>query len=355
MRVVNIMISKTVGGVEQAFLDYNEALMLSGHEVLSIVHNKTKLKENLKKEGKINVEYINFERFNYLLVLSLYLKLKKFSADIVITHSKKAIPILRIVTKLLNIPLIGVSHNPKYKLVNKCDAIFSITQYQKEVFIGKGFASDKIFVISNCLSDIQPYRKREWHNPPVIGTMGRFDPMKGFETYLKALAILKQRNISFQAVLGGDVQAAYPTEKDKYLKIIQENNLTENVKLIGWVKNKEEFYNSIDLFVLSSTYEPFGIVLLEAMSQSVPVVTSNAEGPTEIFKNQLDTAYMFPKGDEQALTNKLLEALSEQKKSQEQALRAWNLCQKNYAIENVSKILDSAIKKVKGYKENGYI
>ena len=347
MRIVNIMISKTLGGVEQAFLDYNQALLLAGNDVLSVVHKKTKLFDKLSMQKGLNVQYINFNQFNYILIWSLYKSFKQFKADVIITHSKKAIPILRVVASLLHVPLIGVSHNPKYKLVNKCDAIFSITQYQKDIFIKQGFSAESIFVIPNSISDIKPYQKKEWHNPPIIGTMGRFDPMKGFDTYLKALGILKKQHISFQAVLGGDIQKAYPEEKAKYLQIVAENNLQDNVKFIGWVKNKEDFYKNIDVFVLSSNYEPFGIVLLEAMSMGIPIISSDAEGPSEIFKDNQDCVSMFAKGDEFALAEKLKTSLQNFEETQNKAQRAWNLCSQKYTIPEISRKLNTALQKYK--------
>ena len=342
MRIINVMVSKTLGGVEQAFLDYNAALSLGGHQVLAVAHKKNKLTEQLNKQN-IEVKFINFNHLNYFLVFSLYKNFKKFAPDIIITHSKKAIPILRIVANLLKVPLVGVSHNPKYKLVNRCDAIFSITQYQKDVFINKGFPAEKIFVIPNCIGSEVPYNKKTWHNPPVIGTMGRFDPVKGFGTYLQALALLKQQNISFRAVLGGGKQEAYPKEYEKLLSIIQENDLQETVNLIGWVTDKEKFYNGIDIFALPSKHESFGIVLLEAMTSSTPLITSDAEGPSEIFAQHQDCAYMFTKENPQDLAQKLKYALEHQQQTQEQAQKAWELCHNKYSTQAVSVALTQAV------------
>lgn len=351
MRIINVMVSKTLGGVEQAFLDYNAALSLGGHQVLAVAHKKTKLTEQLNKQN-IEVKFINFNHLNYFLVFSLYKNFKKFAPDIIITHSKKAIPILRIVANLLKVPLVGVSHNPKYKLVNRCDAIFSITQYQKDIFINKGFPAEKIFVIPNCIGSEVPYNKKTWHNPPVIGTMGRFDPVKGFDVYLKALAVLKRQKVLFKAVLGGDKQDAYPKEPGKLLKIIEENRLESIVNLAGWITDINKFYNDIDIFVLPSKHESFGIVLLEAMSSSTPLITSDAEGPSEIFAQHQDCAYMFTKENPQDLAQKLKYALEHQQQTQEQAQKAWELCHNKYSTQAISTALTTAVESTcKEYKK----
>ena len=76
MRIINIMTSKTLGGIEQAFLDYNEALTLSGHQILALIHRKSKIKTAVKKQN-INVEEIYFSKYNYAIIIPLYIKFKK--------------------------------------------------------------------------------------------------------------------------------------------------------------------------------------------------------------------------------------------------------------------------------------
>lgn len=343
MRIVNVMISKMNGGVEQAFLDYNAALQISGHQILSIVDNKTRIKSSLE-----NVQYItiNFWPYNYLLVWKLIKEIKKFQAEIIITHSKKIIPILRIIANWLQIPLIGVAHNDKYKKINKSDAIFSITEYQKDIFIQKGYPKERIYVIPNMIKGNLEYKEKLWHNPPIIGSMGRFDPVKGFDTYLKALALLHKEGIEFAAILGGSVQKAYPQEKEKLEQIIIDNQLERCVNLCGWVTDKKQFFQDIDIFVLPSNYEPFGIVLLEAMQYSTPIVTSDAEGPKEIFGKNKDCVYVFEKGNVEDLANKLRQALKNREETNQKAKKSWQLCEKEYNITQVSEKIDKMIQKV---------
>lgn len=343
MRIVNVMISKRTGGVEQAFLDYNSALKMHNHQILAIVDIKTKVKSFIQDTQYIT---INFNQYNYFLIFKLYKTIKKFQADIIITHSKKTIPILRIVAKWLKIPLIGVAHNDKYKKINQCDAIFSITEYQKEFFIQKGYPKENIYVIPNMIKGKIEYKEKIWHHLPVIGSMGRFDPMKGFDTYLNALALLRKEGIEFKAVLGGDAQKEYPKEKRKLEQIIIDNQLDKSVTLCGWVTDKAKFFQDIDIFVLPSNYEPFGIVLLEAMQHSTPIVTSDAEGPKEIFGKNKDCVYMFEKGNVEDLANKLRQALKNREETNQKAKKSWQLCEKEYNITQVSEKIDKMIQKV---------
>ena len=337
------MISPLLGGIEQAFLDYTKALSSYNHQVLDIICKHAQIKEKIPLEKESILE-ISFLHYNYFLVIYLYLKLRKFKPDLIIVHNKKAIPIFRMLAKLLKTKIVGVSHNPKYKHIGTCDGIFTITQYQKDIFSLKGFPQDKIFVIPNLIEQTLPFKPaKEFHNPPIIGTMGRFDPMKGFGDFVQALFILKQQNIPFHAIIGGGVQKSYQEEYDNIRKLTNDLNLKNDITFCGWVHDKNAFFNNIDIFVLPSRFEPFGIVLLEAMMYSKPIVSSLAEGPAEIFASTPDAAYLFPVKDPLALAEKLTQALQDFSKTKEIAHNGYNLCLNNYTLENVALKLHNAV------------
>lgn len=348
MKIVNVMTSKILGGIEQAFLDYNAALRLKGHQVLAVVSTKTKLRKDLERSG-IDTVFLPFSRYNYFLILPLYFKLKKFNPDLIICHTKKSIPIIKTVAWLLGVKIIAVAHNPRFKLIDKCDAVFSITEYQKRLFVDKGLESEKIFVIPNMLTYEKAYKPFSgFRNPPVIGAIGRFDPMKGFPDFIRALALLRQNKIPFQAVLAGSSQPQYPQEDELIRRLIAENNLQNAVYLPGWISDKDDFYGKIDVFVLPSIYEPFGIVLLEAMQYSLPVVASTAEGPSEIFAKQPEAGYLFEKGNYHALANCLEKILHNPDEAAKTAQKGYELCRNVYSLTNVAETLDKCLKQVVG-------
>ena len=349
MKIVNVMTSRTLGGIEQAFLDYNAALGLKGHEVLAVVSRKTKLKDELRKQSGVRAVFLPFSRYNYFLVPVLYFKLKKFAPDLIICHSKRALPILGLVAKMLKIKIAAVAHNSRFKLINKADAIFSITQYQKNLFADKGYPAENIYVIPNMMVEKRAFKPFQGlQNPPVIGAIGRFDPMKGFPDFIRALALLKERNIAFRAILAGSRQEQYPQEDELIRRLIQENGLEDVVALPGWISNKDDFYAKIDVFVLPSIYEPFGIVLLETMLRSLPVVSSTAEGPSEIFARHPQAAYLYSKGDYEALATCLEEVLHNPEQAAKTAQEGYELCLNTYSLAAVAETLDKSIRHVVG-------
>lgn len=344
MRIVNVMISRVMGGIEQAFLDYTEALQLYKHQVCAVVDTKCKVLPKLQELNPDSVLRIPFVHYNWFLVPYLYFKLKKFAPDIIIVHNKKAVPIFKAAARLLGAKIVAVSHNPKFRHIDKCDGIFTITDYQRDIFGKKGYPSERIFTIPNLIAAERDFVAPKFHNPPIIGTMGRFDPMKGFPDFVEALAELKKRGIAFKAVIGGAPQDAYRAEYDKICEIIKQNKLENDVKLPGWIKDKAEFFKNIDIFVLPSRFEPFGIVLLEAMLHGKPIVSSLAEGPAEIFAHSPDAAYLFNAGDVTGMAKQLAAVLQNSDAAAQTAQKGYELCTRNYSLEAVAKKLNAAVK-----------
>jgi len=108
--------------------------------------------------------------------------------------------------------------------------------------------------------------------------------VKGFENVIKAIAILKKTsNINFILKIAGS------GEELNNLKDLTKNLQLENsIEFLGWVDNSIDFFNNIDIFILSSLIETFGLVLLESMKYRVPIITTNCDGPKEILQNEHD-------------------------------------------------------------------
>lgn len=342
MRIVNVMISKVMGGIEQAFLSYNAAFETLGYEVLSVIDENSAVADKVKTPTL----KIRFQKLNLLLVLKLYFTLKKFAPDVIIVHQKKAIPLVRIVAKMLGTKIVGVAHNPKIKRLEKCDAVLSVTQNQADKMMAKGLKNVPIFVVPNMIEVPQNEPEyQQFRAPAVIGTMGRFEPIKGFCDLLKALAILKQRGVAFKAIIGGGNNGTYDAEKKRIFQTTEELNLQNEVDFCGWVSDKSAFFEKIDIFVLPSLEESFGMVLLEAALAKKPIVCSDADGPKEVWANT-GAALVFERGNAEALADKLGEVVENPENACKTAEKAYTLVCKKYGITAVAEVLKTALEKV---------
>lgn len=112
-------------------------------------------------------------------------------------------------------------------------------------------------------------------NAFVVGSLSRLAPEKGQRTLLEAWKMVSKElpNARLKIAGRGD-------EVDTLMALAQKLKILDSVEFLGFVKNKADFYNGIDVFVFPSTWEMegFGLVAAEAMSFAKPVVGFNA-GP----------------------------------------------------------------------------
>lgn len=140
--------------------------------------------------------------------------------------------------------------------------------------------------------------------PPVILGAGRLTPQKDFPTLLRAFALLAP-DTGHRLLIIGEGE-----ERDALQRLTHELGLRERVAFPGFVDDPLSYMRGACLFVLSSAWEGFGNVLVEAMAVGTPVVSTDCpSGPSEIL---LDGALgpLVPPGDPKALADAMRAALA---------------------------------------------
>lgn len=148
-------------------------------------------------------------------------------------------------------------------------------------------------------NELDSPEKREFS----AGYISRIDKGKGWEVFIKAVALLKNtgelKGKRF-LLLGSGKQ------DDLKEKMIEENNLIENVFVSRSVPQHElaRYYRSLELFVFPSERESLGLVGLEAMACGVPVLGADNDGISSYIDNG-ENGLLFKKGDAQDLAEKI--------------------------------------------------
>jgi glycosyltransferase involved in cell wall biosynthesis len=171
------------------------------------------------------------------------------------------------------------------------DALIALTETMRQNIIKSGKSEETVFTVPNMIALPEPFlfkppRKK---TKPVIGVCARFAAIKGIDIFIEALAELKRRKVDFEAKIAGD-----GTEKDHYLQLIHKYQLQQTVHLLGWIEDKDPFYESLDIFCLPSREEAFGLVILEAMKHALPMVLTNLSGPQEIISDSQSALLVSP-------------------------------------------------------------
>jgi glycosyltransferase involved in cell wall biosynthesis len=120
----------------------------------------------------------------------------------------------------------------------------------------------------------------------LLGVVGRVHPMKGQDLFVRALKLLidEQRDVH-GLIVGGDAYGLAPEYGTGLRRLIDELGLQHRVTLTGHVPDATAYIAGLDVLVSTSTAEPFGIVLLEAMQLGIPVVSTRLGGPAEILED----------------------------------------------------------------------
>jgi glycosyltransferase involved in cell wall biosynthesis len=282
MHILNIMLGKSHGGLEQVAVDYHLAFESRGHKVTTVIPPNAWAKTVLQSFTTDVIYLKNAGQWDPIAAYKLSKIIKQEKPDAIICHGNRAIRICLKAAKG-RAPVIAVAHNSKNKKFDRCDAVFCITKQLVDRMLSFGIAEDKLFHIPNMVRFSEDPKRPTLRSPPVIGAFGRFAEGKGFSIYINALSILKKEGIPFHAILGGDG----PT-KEILKSEIEKATLTEEITLHGWVTDKDAFFASIDVFVLPSKHEAFGIVLIEAMNEAVPCISTRSGGPNEILTHEID-------------------------------------------------------------------
>jgi glycosyltransferase involved in cell wall biosynthesis len=180
--------------------------------------------------------------------------------------------------------------------------------------VARGFARDRISVIHNPLPPLaklapvlQPWQEAlaGMGEGPVIVTAGRLVAVKDQRTLLDAFARLRARRPARLVIFGeGPLEANLRAFADQM-------GISADVLFAGYINDPRTGYAAANLFVLSSTSEGFGNVLVEAMAAGVPVVSTDApHGPREILAGGRYGA-LVPVGDAAALAEAMAAMLDQ--------------------------------------------
>lgn len=116
-------------------------------------------------------------------------------------------------------------------------------------------------------------KKKKEEGKKVIGTISRFEPVKGVKYLVGAFLKLYQKRKDLFLLLVGD-----GTEKDELERMLKDKLSEDDFMLTGWIESKSLIYPFFDVFIVPSLNEAWGITIIEAGEQGIPIVASSVGG-----------------------------------------------------------------------------
>jgi len=247
------------------------------------------------------------------------------TADIVHAHSGRALTeafwktvgsnVTRVVSRHVAFrPRNPWLHRTKYRFA--CDGVIAVSEAVRRGLIETGVPGAKIEVIHTGIEvpEAAPQDKSKfgWSEMDfVIGHMGAFSKEKGQDVAVAAANLLRESMPHARFILAGD---------GKLLNEMR-RRAPQTVTFPGFVANRAAFFGALNVFIMPSRSEAWGMAALEAMAHGVPVIASDVGGLPEIVEPD-NGGWLVPPGDPAALARAIMEAAASPDRLHEQGLKA---------------------------------
>lgn len=189
------------------------------------------------------------------------------------------------------------------------DEIIAVSQFTKNIIVQKhGVDPSKVHVVHNGCDIDEPVRHQpilqelKAQGKKLVLYHGRITIQKGVDYFIRAArrVVDYDQNVVFIISGKGDMEG-------QIMQQVGEMGLSQNVIFAGalWYEERDQMYQNVDLVVMPSVSEPFGLVPLEAVRHSTPSLISKQSGVSEVMSHVLKVDFW----DVDQMANKILAAL----------------------------------------------
>jgi 1,4-alpha-glucan branching enzyme len=232
-------------------------------------------------------------------------------------------------------------HNKEIQLIQASQQLIVCSGFMKEeireVF---GAQEEKMSIIPNGVliekqnevirNHLHPILQKEKRK--IIFSIGRLVQEKGFDLLIAAATKMNRKDICFVLAGNGPMY-------QEYERLIKQHKLEDVIYLVGFISDQQrnQFFERSTMVIFPSRYEPFGIVALEAMSFSKPIIVSETGGLSGIVKHLKTGLFMEPDNVE-SLVEQIKVILSNTEVAQKMAANGKALVDYYYSWQRVAEM-----------------
>lgn len=324
MKVLHIINSLETAGAEKLLLDTIPRYRKLGLEVdlLLLWDNDFPFTIALKKLNCCNIFILNKSQnkknvYNPLAIFKIRKIIKNYDIAHIHIFPSQYFAVFANILNRGKTKLILTEHNTLNGRINKkflrpiekfiyskYERIICITEQVKNIYQNylKQF-SHKFITINNGVDinkilEALPYKKSNFgyqNNDKLLIMVARFSAQKDQDTVIRSLVNLPE---NYKLLLVGDGERRIDLEK-----LITTLNLSDRVNLLGIRSDVYSLYKMCDFAILSSNWEGFGLVAVEAMACGIPIIASNVDGLAQIVE---DAGILFEIGNVKELSQIIL-------------------------------------------------
>jgi glycosyltransferase involved in cell wall biosynthesis len=196
------------------------------------------------------------------------------------------------------------SHNISYALANKI-ILYSpnlIKEWNLEKY------KNKISIAHPHFLDFDKFKikKKFDERDNLIGYIGRLSEEKGILNFVNAIPKISKEKNNLQFLIGGDGLL-----REKIEKYLDENDLNDKVKLVGWIPHNglPDYLNELKLLVIPSYTETGPVIALEAMACGTPIIGTKVGHMADLVRDQ-ETGFILEDNSSQCIARNTIRALN---------------------------------------------
>ena len=184
--------------------------------------------------------------------------------------------------------------------------------------------------------------RNELNKVPTGLFLGRIGERKGAYDLIEAVKNIKNEGIKIKILMAGD------GEIQKAKDIIKKENIEDSIEILGWIDNKqkEKYLKSSDFYILPSYDEGMPMSVLEAMSYSLPVITTDVGGIPEIIQNK-NNGIMVKPGNNDEIKNAIKKIIENNEFRKEISENAYETILEKFNFKHYEEFLDKLYKQIK--------
>jgi glycosyltransferase involved in cell wall biosynthesis len=306
LRIVHLVASLEIGGLERLVVDLAREQRESGHEVsICCLYRRGPFAEEAEAAGIPVTCFNKTDGIHPGVFFRLTQKLRQNHPDVVHTHNTLVHHYGALAAKLVGV---SVVINTCHGLVNsraKAERIFlatlplthavcMVSDSTRQLLVDRCYIPQrKTAVILNGIATERfterPARPDSARPRLRFGTLGRLVPIKDHATLVRAFAIVARQLPQAELHIAGDGPELSPLKS-----MIAQASLEARVTLTGSTNDSAGFLSRLDIFVLSSLSEGLPVVILEAMASGLPIVSTRVGGTPEAAPEGLVAWYCPP-------------------------------------------------------------
>ena len=347
MKILFCNTIKSWGGGEKWHYDTACDLAQHGYDIYFLRNKTSILSTKLQSEPikSIDVDITNLSFLNPFKVASSIIQLIKIKPDAIIINRPAELKIYAPAAKIAGIKKIiyrrGSDVVVKKTLFNRLllekivTHIIANSTATKNSLLKTGLKIEKkISIIHNGIKIPSPQTDFQIKNDiPIIAAAGRLDNVKGFDLLILIAESLKKINSRFRIEIAGE-----GSERQRLEQMIAERDLKQHVILKGFNENIHQFFHSCNLFVLTSRYEGFGFVIVEAMIARKAIIAYNLSSTGDIIDDN-ETGFLITPFQIDEFTKKIDYLLNNESLALEMGVKGYERASKLFSIEKANEKL----------------